>query len=357
MEIINYIPSDYHRESFKNIIRLSDLKNNLKNVHEWKMVIRRIMINLCKQYSLFKSFDDFLNAEFMLSPPANDSNWQELIENYDCIIVGSDQVWNPTNQRTDIYFLNTERHVKEQIRLAYAVDSTNEFVQHSCKEKLCRALNTFNGISVRNEHTQLFVKKVTGETYPIVADPVVLSSFSEFCGQPFLTKERYVLVYILGKEICGGHHTVMSEIRKKYGNIKIYQVVMMKQVGFTLLDQADRQIYDCSPQEWVNLIYNAEFVYTDSFHCILFSIKFHKPFLSYYADVNRAPRLRALQKQYGLGQSVVSSVDEMYTLGSLEHQCEYEKIDGIFEKQTQEGIAFLEKHIGYLEGIDRNVCG
>lgn len=346
VEIINYVPSGYKRSRLKSIFRMSGIKSKKIGIHDIKDILSRIIINLRYQNSIFDVFDNFLIKFFSLSARTDDSNWQEIVEKYDCVIVGSDQVWNPTNQKGDVYFLNLPETKNMPMKIAYAADSTNESVQQDSLERLRKALDSFKGISVRNEHTQSFVNKITGQIPSIVADPVILSDFSEFCGQPPFTDEKYALVYVLGKGISGGHSAVVSDIRKKYGDIKIYQIVMMKQNEFALLDGVERRFYDCAPEEWVNLIYNAEFIYTDSFHCMLFAMKFHKPFLSYYADENRAPRLLALQKQYSLGNRIVSSVDEMRANKSLDFEIDYNEIDRVFSMQRKNSTLFLKKHIG-----------
>lgn len=334
VEIINYIPSNYNRSSFRDTLRRSGIKKKSKSA------LNRISLSMKYQKSVFKAFDDFLDDKFKLSPLVNDSDWESIIKTYDCVVVGSDQVWNPTNQRSDVYFFNTS-DLTSPVKISYAADSTNDSVQEENIERLRKALENFSAISVRNEHTKSFVEKITGKSPQIVADPVILSDFSEFCGEPLFGNEKYALVYILGKEIPGGHSNVISQIKEKYGNIKIYQVVMINQNEFTVLNEADRKIYDCTPENWVNLIYNAEFVYTDSFHCILFSAKFHKPFISYYADKNRAPRLISLQNKYGFGARIVSSADEIFELNSLDYDLDYKKIDDIFKSQARNSIDFL----------------
>ncbi|MBQ2974732.1 MAG: polysaccharide pyruvyl transferase family protein [Clostridia bacterium] len=336
VEIINYVPSDFDRDSLRSTLRVSGIKKKT----DIKNSLKRIYINLKNQKNLFKSFDGFLDEYFKLSDPANDFEWKSVVENYDYVFVGSDQVWNPSNRKSDIYFLNTGSD--KPAKISYAADSTNDKVQSETVGNLASALSQFRGISVRNAHSCRFVEKITGKSPEIVPDPVILCDFSEFCKP--LSGEKYALVYILGKEIKGGHDAVISLIKEKYVNLKIIQVVMMKQKEFMILDSADKKIYSCTPDEWVNLIYNAEFVYTDSFHCILFSMKFHKNFLSYYADELRAPRLIALREQYGLGSKIVSSAEEAKECKSIDFELNYDAIDSIFEDQKKIGTNFIIKH-------------
>ena len=335
-EIINYIPNDFNINSIRSILRNSGLKNRNSTL---KAIANRVILNLKYQNKLCSSFKKFSDDNFNLSSLCNDDNWEDAFEKYDAIVVGSDQVWNPTNQLGKVYFLDSDK--LECARIAYAADSTSQNVRREDIDRLKNALLKFSAVSVRNIHSQKFVQKITGNEPQIVADPVVLNDFSEFCKKSKLT-EKYAFVYLLGKEINGGHTAAIQSIKNKYPDIKIYQAVMLKQNEFTVLDDADRLICDCTPDEWLNLIYNSEFVYTDSFHCILFSLKFHKEFLSYYADELRAPRLIALKNQYNLGSRIVSSVDDISKLSSLDYELNFSDIDDIFAHQKEESIKFLK---------------
>ena len=64
------------------------------------------------------------------------------------------------------------------------------------------------------------------------------------------------------------------------------------------------------PSEWVKLISNARFFITDSFHGVIFSIKYSTPFLGYYLEEIRAPRLIDLKTRYNLRERIVRNLSE-----------------------------------------------
>lgn len=69
---------------------------------------------------------------------------------------------------------------------------------------------------------------------------------------------------------------------------------------------ADIKIWEAGPAEWLYLIANAQFVYTDSFHGAIFALKHRRPFVVYYAEEWRSPRLMDLAQRYRLGGSVAN---------------------------------------------------
>ena len=85
----------------------------------------------------------------------------------------------------------------------------------------------------------------------------------------------------------------------------------------SLIECVDNTRYSVSPKEWVTLISNASAVYTDSFHAIIFSMKFNKPFVAYYADRIRSSRLLDLKNEYNL-KSIVKSAQEITELSQIQ---------------------------------------
>lgn len=336
VDVIDYVPKDYCVNGIRNNIYNSGLKvkhNKLSNS------VYRIFLNMRHQRRLVRRFDEFLVNHFSRTAHCDERNWRDILRQYDAVIVGSDQVWNPTNQQGDVYFLNDDSiHCK---RIAYAVDSTNAFPVQNRIDDLRIALRRFSAISVRNEHTKEFVSMVLGESFSaeVVCDPVVLSDYLEFIGSNQL--EDYALVYILGKEIPGGHAEIIKDIREKNPGIRIIQVVMIKQRLFPVLENVDEHIYDCSPEKWVDLIYHCKFIYTDSFHCILFAMKYHKNFLAYYCEEKRAPRLISLREHYSLGYKIVDSVAEAREKKSMDVGLDYQQIDAICQKEAEDSCLFI----------------
>ena len=77
-----------------------------------------------------------------------------------------------------------------------------------------------------------------------------------------------------------------------------------------MLDLDNFEHYTTSPEEWIYLIHHAELIYTDSFHAVLFSLKFGTPFIAYYTEAIRASRLKYLKEYYNL-RNILESVDDI----------------------------------------------
>lgn len=71
-------------------------------------------------------------------------------------------------------------------------------------------------------------------------------------------------------------------------------------------DCSDIRLYDIDPGQFLNLIRNAKYVCTDSFHCSVFSIQYKKDFFTFKRFANRNK------------QSTNSRLDTLFKLSGIQ---------------------------------------
>ncbi len=193
-----------------------------------------------------------------------------LNKKFDYFFVGSDQVWNYhfSSSRFDDYFLNfAEDNKKVAISASFGVDK----IPDDWREIYINGLKNFFSISVREEAGQSIVSDLLGKEVPVLIDPTMMLSKKEWlkvshkpridCSKP------YILKYYLGDE--SGEEKI-DDWAKKNGYL-VYE----------LLNEKIPELYSAGPGEFISLISKASIVCSDSFHCIVFSIIFCKPFIVY----------------------------------------------------------------------------
>ena len=337
VEIINYMSDNMYCKRNRYISGSGIGKNIFKTFRFENF--KKIYIKLRYVDSIIKKFDDFRKKSSQITGANN--NLKELIEKnkIDLIIVGSDQVWSGEK----VYFLNeiNENKVK---KISYAACSGKDFFKEEDREYLTTSLKKFYKISVRNEHTRSFVERLTGNSPNVVCDPSILYDYKEFLNDKD-KKEKYILTYILGEDIKEGNSKAIEKIKERFGNIKVIAVGIpfANSGNLRFYPWADEVLYDASPEEWLNLINNAEFIYTDSYHGALFSMKFHKPFLAYYTEKNRAPRFIDLAKRYNVDEYIVNTLEEAIEKKSISKKINYEEIDLELEKHRKYSMEFLKR--------------
>lgn len=273
-----------------------------------------------------------------LSTQVDENSIETILNNYNIIIVGSDQIWNPSQRKKPEYFLNFASYNGKKI--SYAADSTIKEVDIEDKDNLVKALNDFCYISVRNKHSFEFVKSIIQKEPVIVADPVILYDFNN--RHEINNQGEYILTYLLGKEIEGTHEKAIRKIKEVYGDLPVYSI-KIPTMNFELSNFDDKVFYNLDPNEWLAMIRNSKFVYTDSFHGVLFSLKYQKPFLAYYTEKLRATRFIDLGQRYHIERYIVKNVDEIDIKDSLKVQPDFKTIKNILKQHKVYSLDFLER--------------
>lgn len=263
---------------------------------------------------LLAVFDKFRNENLRLSPLLGvESIGEYANRHYDVIIVGSDQVWTDIYDKQSIYFIGWSPSFRGK-KIALAACSAHNHVNKNRNRRLKPLLDSFNIITVRDNRTADLVESIIKKRPSIVGDPSTFYDYKEFLTDK--VECPYILVYILGNEIKEGHAKALNTIKGKYGNIKV-KLVTVGRCDESLCSSVDEILFACSPQDWVDMIAKAKCVYTDSFHAVLFSLKFGTPFVAYYTEAIRASRLKYLKEFYKLPNIVESvkeiSIDNIYS--------------------------------------------
>lgn len=336
VEVINYIPKGYKKQ---NIIRLLGInKKNIKNSFKIFEYIKKILIIMKYKSLITRRFDTYRKNNLKMSRQVDEDSLENILSNYSTIVVGSDQVWNPSQRKDPFYFLNFGTKYKGK-KISYAPDSTVSEISKEDFETVKNALNQFEYISVRNRHTYDFVYTAIKKDTEIVVDPTLLYDFNNNDKKP--SKEEYILTYILGKEINGSHTEVISKIKNKYGDLPVYSI-KIPSANFDFAPFSSKVFYDLSPSEWISMFQNAKFIYTDSFHGVLFSMKYRKPFLAYYTEALRSTRFIDLGNRYGIDNFIVKNTTEIEKKCSLDLLPDYKSINQIINQQKNVSIEFLK---------------
>ncbi len=254
-----------------------------------------------------RAFNEFRSEFFTLSPRcATNNEVAALVDNYDAVVAGSDQIWHFAKE--SVYFMEWGKPYKGR-RISYAPCCGHATQSADNDDRIRNWIMNVDHLSVRNRFSCELVHNLTDRSPEIVADPTLLVNLDDVSRKIDLPCSEYILMYTLGGEINGGHTKVITSIRRKVGNLPVVAVVPSAHKP-NRAPWADHVVYTAGPREWLYLVANASFVYTDSFHGILFSIKYDRPFLSYYSEEGRAPRLIDLADRYCIKKCIIDCADE-----------------------------------------------
>lgn len=267
---------------------------------------------------------------------------------YDCFIVGSDQVWNPY-WLNDIYSLNFAE--KDKYCISYAASLGVTKLSEKQEESFAKILKRLDAISVREERSVELLKKLTDKAIQHVLDPTLLlerNQWEDICAERQIG-ERYILCFLFGNQ------EKPRKIALEYAQRHSCTIVTIPFLSnsFRKIDCmfGDIRISGVSPEQFLSLIKYAEFIFTDSFHATVFSHLFKKQFIAYAEDTNKTRvRLMSLTRLFATESRLIgdeASTDFNYVDSLSDIPYDYEFSD--YLKLKEYSIDFLASNLRRAE--------
>lgn len=314
-----------------------------------------------KKYKEFKS-------EFNLSRNCTDYKGlsQLALEKYSDVIVGSDQLWLPVNVVADYYTLSW---VPDSVnKISYATSFGVSNIPKKYNKQYINFLKRINHLSVREDSGVKLIKDISNLDAKLVCDPTILLTKDEW--EEVATKERfiedkYILCYFLGNNIS--HRKFVERLKQATG----YKIVSLNHADeyVKYSDKfCDIAPFDVGPREWINLVKNAEYVCTDSFHCTVFSILFNKIFFDFRRHSSKIKgstnsRLDSLLNIAGISKERIlngeENIDEV-----LNYTINYDIVNKNIDKFRNDSKTWLLSSLSwkkyneekYIEIKDKELC-
>ncbi len=188
----------------------------------------------------------------------------------DAVVVGSDQLWRPSNI-VGCYF--TLEFVPDDVKkIAFSTSFGVSELPATLHKHAKRFLSRIEHISVRENSGADIVKKESGRDATVVCDPTMMMTAEEWMqiqDRKSFADGRYILMYLMGEN--PGQRDFVKRLSKQTG-CRIIGLLHGATYIASDEDVVDEKPYNVGPSEFINLIRNAEYVCTDSFHCCVFSI-------------------------------------------------------------------------------------
>lgn len=221
-----------------------------------------------QQYGRFNAFEE----KYLPLTPTTYRNRRQLATlaaEYDVLVCGSDQIWSPLLY-DPVFFINFLPAGCSIRTVAYA-PSLGIDNAALVGEEQAALMRKINHISCREQQGAQIIESITGRKVPVVLDPTLMvdpavwNSLTAPVEQ--LEGERYILCYFLGSNV---HQSYIDRLKDKLG-CKVVNLQMFNRMNSL---QADLQLSDIGPNEFLTLVKMAQWVCTDSFHATIFSYIF-----------------------------------------------------------------------------------
>ena len=266
---------------------------------------------------------------------------QKAASNYETVLVGSDQLWTPGGLPTNFYNL---MFVPDGVnKVSYATSFGVSNIPWYQKGRTSAYLNRIDYLSVREIRGAEIVSQLSHKEAKVVADPTLLLSAQEW-SEAIPTRDiighPYIFCYFLGENEA--HREIAEELSQKTG-LPIVTTPFLDSFVERDMSFGNEQRFDIGPDDFVNLIRNAQYVLTDSFHGTVFSILHHKQFMTFSrfasGTQSRNSRIDSILRLAGLEDRRFDQ--DVYS--QIQKAIDYALVDEIIEGLRQESYSFLTK--------------
>lgn len=218
-----------------------------------------------------KAFQEF-RKKLALSRTYTTENIDQANNDYDCFIVGSDNVWNPEITGFDkTYFLDFVKNSEK--KNSYAASMGLGSVPPGYEDSFKSLLSDFRVITTRERKAADSISELLNRDVFSVLDPTLLLPTERW--ERLATSTNVKKPYILAYQMRPDRKFVqfVNQQAKKLGCKTIFIPFPQGASGYHAQGNMS-----CGPEQWLGLFKDADFIITDSFHGCAFSILFHKKF-------------------------------------------------------------------------------
>lgn len=237
--------------------RIPRRPNRLIRYIHWQLVLKKVEEERNRNYEAFRN-------KYLRLYPYKDNRF----ENFDAVILGSDQIWNKDMLG---YFVDEYFGVGAKCKtIAYAISNKAYQLKSDEVEYFKAHLDSLTAISVREQNFKNLLQPLTHHEIAVTLDPTLLADADilRSAFQPSASPKDYILLYELG------HHEATYKVAQRL-SAKL-GVPIIEICGFVDFGRLDIKDMTAGPSEFIRYIAEAKVVVTTSFHGLAISLALQK---------------------------------------------------------------------------------
>lgn len=257
---------------------------------------------------------------------------------YDAVICGSDQILAP-NVYNPTYMLDFVSDNK--LKISYAASIGLNKLPEDLVPEYTKFISRINYISVREEKAKELLLTHCGIDSTVVLDPTLLVNINEWKSieQPINLKKKFVFCYFLNKN--HKYKTIVQNYAHD-NNLSIYGVSENPN-DTDWMTMFNKRIV--GPCEFLGLINEASVIFTDSYHGTIFSLLYHKKFVTFERfsvddSICQNSRIEQLAKYFDIHDNIVKACD---TIKININEIDYRKFETKLSGLREFSLNFINK--------------
>ena len=334
-EYINY-QNDYRAHSY-------DMKYQFKRALQTRNFVGAVksLLGIPVMSARAKGFDRFYSNCLKTTGELfrNSKEAAKLNGKYDKFIVGSDQVWNYSNNGGDTAYL-LDFVGDDSKKISYSSSFGISSLTPDISGVYSKLLKKFARLSTRESIGTQIIEDITGKKAHLVLDPVFLlerEEWEKIRERRKKSKKNYIFFY------TNRQSQIRDFLNTGYPTDEVYHVLSTHLTPGELLNPRIKTRIAMSPGEFLDEIAGAELVVTASFHCLALSIIYHKPFVVILTgDHGKDERITNLLKITGLESRVLTCASDA---AEIKEKIDYEQVDRKIESYLKSSGEYLRNAI------------
>lgn len=289
-----------------------------------------------------RRFFNFINEYLQLTEETSDSK-DINTACFDGIITGSDQVWNPEiNGFDDTYFLDFLNDDTKKISYAASIGLNMDLIG-KYENVYRKYLPKYDAISVREEMHVDYVKNIVGNNKNVIAsvDPSLLLTEKEYTYKLGLNKKdlgEYIFVFSYSEDPKLVDFANMLSLHTGY------KIIAISRYSKNFFTKGSLIVNDNTPIEWMEYVKNAKMILTDSFHGVMYSMVFNKPFYAYTPLRSNVIRIIEVLNRFGFENRRLTCVKNIY---DVDFELDYKYANIILENERKRAYEYLKNSINW----------
>ena len=262
----------------------------------------------------------------------------------DALIIGSDEVFNCLQSADSVGYslelFGKNNHAGKLLSYAASFGNTTleRLKKYGVDKQVGKYLRRFDAISVRDENSAQIVRTLTGKEPYQHVDPALIGGIENLHWEDH-KETGYLAVYAYPKRISPSEGHEITAFAKMKG-LRVLSLCGAQQLP------SFEDLKPCTPYEILPYIKNAEYVVTDTFHGVIFSIINHIPFAVYCRKPGNAPysnseKLLDLLKKFDLTDRLITESNSLETIFSK--SVDFHALDQLREKKKTDAIEYLKQ--------------
>lgn len=317
------------------VLKDKDLRNPIEHMWDTDEESRQMCrLSLPAIRENADKFDRFYAERFRRTEGAYTAQNFHLLpeaEGLDGFICGSDTIFciDEFGGFDDGYYANYP--CMRENSVAYAASFGDAHFTQEAYETLRVRLQNFKAVGLRENAMLPFVKGNTAVPVERVLDPTLLLTAEDYrrITAPCLIERPYLLLY------ARRHNPQMSVYAQKLADENGWDVVEISLRAVNA--DKHRMFYQAGVEEFLSLVRYAQFVVTNSYHGMIFSVQFEKEFCVFLREQcdSKISELLALT---GLNGRLMAG-----DKGKEPQTLRYEAVKAVIEYERGKSMRFLEK--------------